>query len=103
MLYDTFLFPTVLRHKPPLWVFLVAFHLSLILLLIGHLELIAEFRIFQIVPHEVFIDNGFVGLTLAVCLLFFLLRRMISPVKDLSVPRRLLPADPALFGRHLRQ
>lgn len=85
-LYDTFMFPTVLRHKPLLWVFLMAFHISLILLLIGHLELIAEFGIFQIVPHEVFIGNGYVGLTLAVCLLFFLFRRMISPVKDLSVP-----------------
>ena len=85
-LYDTFMFPTVLRHKPLLWVFLMAFHISLVLLLIGHLELIAEFGIFQIVPHEVFIGNGYVGLTLAVCLLFFLFRRMISPVKDLSVP-----------------
>jgi nitrate reductase gamma subunit len=85
-LYDTFMFPTVLRHKPLLWVFLIAFHISLVLLLIGHLELIAEFGIFQIVPHEVFIGNGYVGLTLAVCLLYFLFRRMISPVKDLSIP-----------------
>jgi len=85
-LNDTFLFPTVRRHKPVLWVFLMAFHICLILLLIGHLELIAEFPIFQIVPHEIFLGNGFVGLILAVCLLYFLFRRLISPVKDLSVP-----------------
>jgi nitrate reductase gamma subunit len=85
-LYDTFLFPTVLRHKPLLWLFLISFHISLVLLLVGHLELIADIGIFQIVPHEIFLGNGFVGLTIAVCLLFFLFRRFTSPVKDLSIP-----------------
>ena len=85
-LYDTFLFPTVRRHKPVLWVFLLAFHICLLLLLIGHLELIADFEIIQIIPHEVFLGNGFVGLILAICLLYFLFRRFLSPVKDLSVP-----------------
>jgi nitrate reductase gamma subunit len=85
-LTDTFLFPTVRRHKPVLWVFLMAFHICLLLLLIGHLELMADFAIFQIIPHEIFLGNGFVGLILAVCLLYFLFRRLVSPVKDLSVP-----------------
>ena len=85
-LHDAFLFPTVRRHKPLLWVFLMVFHVCLVLLFIGHLELIAEFDIFQVVPHQVFIGNGFVGLILAVCLLYFLFRRFLSPVKDLSVP-----------------
>ena len=85
-LYDTFFFPTVLRHKPLLWVFLMSFHICLILLVIGHLELLADMAIFQIVPHDIFLGNGFVGLILAVCLLYFLFRRLISPVKDLSVP-----------------
>jgi len=85
-LYDTFLFPTVLRHKPLLWLFLMAFHVCLFLLLIGHLELLADFDIFQVVPHEIFLGNGFVGLILAVCLLYFLFRRFITPVKDLSIP-----------------
>ena len=85
-LYDTFLFPTVLRHKPLLWLFLMAFHVCLFLLLIGHLELLADFDIFQVVPHEIFLGNGFVGLIAAVCLLYFLFRRFVSPVKDLSIP-----------------
>ena len=83
---DTFLFPTVLRHKPVLWVFLMAFHICLLLLLIGHLEILADFAVFQIIPHEIFLGNGFVGLIAAVCLLFLLFRRFITPVKDLSVP-----------------
>jgi nitrate reductase gamma subunit len=85
-LYDTFLFPTVMKHKPLLWVFLMLFHVCLFLLLIGHLELIQDFEIFQIIPHYVFLGHGYVGLLLAVSLLFFLGRRFSSPVKELTVP-----------------
>ena len=84
-LTDTFLFPTVRRHKPVLWVFLMAFHVCLLLLFIGHLELLADFAVFQVIPHDIFLGNGFVGLILAICLLYFLFRRFVSPVKDLSV------------------
>ena len=85
-IYDTFLFPTVRRHKPLLWVFLMFFHIGLLLLIIGHLELIGEFDILQIIPHEVFLGQGYVGLTLSIALLFFLFRRFLSPVRELSVP-----------------
>lgn len=85
-LFDALLFPTVRRHKPVLWVFLMVFHIGLILLFIGHLELIWDLAIFQIIPHEPFLGKGFLGLVLALCLLFFLFRRFLSPVKELSVP-----------------
>jgi nitrate reductase gamma subunit len=85
-LYDTFLFPTVRRHKPVLWIFLVAFHIALLLLIIGHLELLGEFAIFQVIPHEVFLGQGYVGLILCLSLLYFLFRRFASPVRELSVP-----------------
>lgn len=85
-LADTFLFPTVRRHKPLLWVFLIIFHIGLLLLIIGHLELFAEIDLLQVIPHRVFLGGGFVGLTVAVCLLYFLFRRFGSPVRDLSVP-----------------
>ena len=52
-LHDTFLFPTVRRHKPVLWAFLMLFHFGLALLVTGHLELLAEFKPFQIIPHEI--------------------------------------------------
>lgn len=83
---DTFLLPTVRRHKPVLWIFLMLFHISFLVLIIGHLELIDDFRIIQIIPHEVFIGNGFIGLILSLALLYFLFRRFSSPVKELSVP-----------------
>ena len=85
-LYDTFLLPTVRRHNPILWIFLMLFHISFFLLIIGHLELIDEYRIFQIFSHEVFLGKGFLGLILSVALLFFLFRRFVSPNRELSVP-----------------
>jgi nitrate reductase gamma subunit len=85
-LWDTFLFPTVRRHKPVLWIFLILFHICLLILIIGHLELFGEFEILQIVPHEIFIGKGLVGLLTGVSLLYFLFRRFRSPVRDLSVP-----------------
>lgn len=85
-LHDTFLLPTVRRHKPVLWVFLMLFHISFFLLIIGHVELINDFRIFQVIEHEVFLGRGFLGLILSLALLFFLFRRFVSPNRELSVP-----------------
>ncbi|MBU2550340.1 MAG: respiratory nitrate reductase subunit gamma [Proteobacteria bacterium] len=85
-LADALLLPTVRRHNPVLWVFLMVFHLCFLLLLLGHLELITEMSWLQVWQHEVFMGRGFIGLLLAVSLLFFLFRRFISPTKDLSVP-----------------
>lgn len=85
-LADTFLFPTVRRHKPLLWFFLILFHLCILLLIIGHLELFGEIGWIQAIPHEVFLGKGFVGLLTAAALLYFLFRRFRSPVRELSVP-----------------
>ncbi len=85
-LLDTFLFPTVRRHKPLLWVFLIAFHICILLLIIGHLELFGEIEILQLIPHEIFLGQGLVGLIASIGLLYFLFRRFISPVRELSVP-----------------
>ena len=85
-LHDTFLFPSIRRHKPVLWVFLIFFHIALFFLIIGHLELLGEFTVFQIIPHEVFLGQGYVGLILCLALLYFLFRRFVSPVRELSVP-----------------
>jgi nitrate reductase gamma subunit len=85
VLHDAFLMPTIRRHQPVFWVFLMVFHICLLLLIVGHLELIWDIGIFQIIPHEVFIGKGFVGLLSFVCLLVFMYRRFLSPVRELSV------------------
>ena len=84
-LHDTFLFPTVRKHKPLLWIFLMAFHICLLLLIIGHLELFGDIGVLQLIPHEIFLGQGFVGLVAALALLYFLFRRFSSPVRELSV------------------
>ena len=85
-LYDTLAMPTVRRHNPLLWIFLMSFHICLFLLILGHIELFGEISIFQIIPHEVFLGRGFVGLILSLCVLFFLARRFFSPTRDISIP-----------------
>lgn len=85
-LFDTFLLPTVRRQKPVLWVFLMLFHICFLFLIIGHIELIREFGTIQIIPHDIFLGKGFIGLILSIALLFFLFRRFISPYRELSVP-----------------
>lgn len=83
---DTFLMPSVFKAKPVMWFFLMVLHFCIFILLIGHIELINDFRIFQIIEHDIFIGRGFVGLALFVCLLYFLFRRFSSQARYLSVP-----------------
>jgi len=85
-LYDSFTFPTVRKHNPLLWIFLILFHICFLFLIIGHIELIAKIDAFQVIRHEIFLGRGFIGLILAIALLFFLFRRFVSPNRDLSVP-----------------
>lgn len=105
VLSDTFLFPTIRRHKPRLWVFLMIFHIALLLLFLGHLELFSDFRILQVIEHEVFLGHGFVGLAILVCVIYFFLRRIKSPVRELSVPEDyfllLLLLLTAIFGSQM--
>ena len=85
-LHDTFLFPTIRKHKPLLWLFLMAFHICILLLILGHLELFGDIETLQLIPHEIFLGQGFVGLIASIALLYFLFRRFLSPVRELSVP-----------------
>ncbi len=67
---DTFLFPTVRRHKPLLWVFLIVFHVCLLLLIIGHLELFDEIAPPGDPPRGV-PGTGYVGLFILRCSISF--------------------------------
>jgi len=84
-LVDTFLMPTIFRVKPVMWFFLFVFHICVLLLIIGHIELFYAFSIFQIIPHEIFIGKGFVGLLMLISLLYFFFRRFTPVAKHLSV------------------
>lgn len=86
-LYETLLSPSVLRSHPVHWVFLMAFHVAFLLLVLGHAELIADIGVLQAIRHEVFLGGGVVGITLLAALLFFLFRRFHSPAGQISVPQ----------------
>jgi nitrate reductase gamma subunit len=85
-LTDALFMPMVRRQSPVLWVALMLFHLSVAVLVLGHLELFADMPWLQLWPHEIFAGAGFAGVTAFVCLLFLLFRRFVPPAKDLSVP-----------------
>ena len=85
-LCDTFLYPRTLRTHPVHWVFLITFHAAFLLLILGHLELIGEIGVLQIIRHKVFLGRGVVGITLLVAVLFFIFRRFHAPVSEISDP-----------------
>ncbi len=83
---DAFLVPSALRKDPGFWFVIVAFHVAVLFLVIGHLELIREFSIFQVIPHHVFIGAGWVGIVSILSVLYFLFRRFKSPWREISIP-----------------
>ncbi len=87
---EAFAVPSAWRKDKVFWLFIIAFHVSFFLLFIGHLELIREFKFLQIIPHQVFLGAGAVGIILMVTVLYFLFRRFRSPWREISVPEDFL-------------
>lgn len=83
---DAFAVPTAFNKTKVFWFFIVVYHVAFVLLFIGHLELIREFKVLQIIPHRVFLGAGWVGIALIVSVLYFLFRRFRSPHNAISVP-----------------
>jgi len=83
--WDAFTMPTVRKHKPLFWFFLAAFHIAVAVLIIAHLDVIPQLRITRAdSPHM--IGNGAAGVVLTISVVYFLLRRFRTPVRELSVP-----------------
>lgn len=87
---EAFLVPSAWRKAKVFWFFIIAFHVGFALLFVGHLELIREFAVLQIIPHQVFLGAGAVGGILIVSTLYFLFRRFRSPWREISVPEDFL-------------
>ncbi len=102
---ESFLVPTAFKKNKLFWLMIIAFHAAFFLLFIGHIELIREFAIIQIIPHQVFLGAGFVGITLIISVLYFLFRRFKSPWREISVPEDyiilLLLFLTFIFGSHM--
>jgi nitrate reductase gamma subunit len=106
ILSDIFLFPGVTRRKDTaFWVFFGLFHIAIFFLFLGHLELIADIKVIQLMKHKIFLGKGLVGLLLVVSLFFFLFRRFRSPYRELSVPEDFILIlgllSTSFFGAHM--
>jgi nitrate reductase gamma subunit len=84
-LKDTFTMPQVRRHKPLFWVFLMIFHISFLLLILGHLDILPGI---SMMPEESrhMLGYGLVGVGVTLPLFYFLFRRFRSPNREITVP-----------------
>jgi [DsrC]-trisulfide reductase subunit M len=83
--WDALSMPTVRKHEPRLWFFLIVFHIALILLILAHLDLLPQITIMA--PDSVhMVGFGAIGMVVTISLLYFLFRRFRSPVREISVP-----------------
>jgi nitrate reductase gamma subunit len=98
---DAFLMPTVKKHKPLFWVFLMIFHVAFLLLILGHFDLLPQISILPESSKHM-LGWGLVGVGVTVPLFYFFIRRFKTPNREISVPADyillLLVIFLALFG-----
>jgi nitrate reductase gamma subunit len=84
-LKDTFLMPQVRKQKPLFWVFLMIFHISFLLLILGHLDILPNI---SLMPEDSrhMLGKGLVGVGVTLPLFYFLFRRFKSPYREITVP-----------------
>jgi nitrate reductase gamma subunit len=89
---DSFVFPEVIKFDRWMWIFTILFHFGLLGAFVGHLRLFQEFTPLVELLGSKGMDRftswsgGFMGVVLIVGLLYYLLRRLNFPFKELSVP-----------------
>ncbi|MHB1483491.1 MAG: respiratory nitrate reductase subunit gamma [Saccharofermentanales bacterium] len=98
---DTFLMPQVRKFKPLLWIFLLIFHVSFVLLILGHLDILPGISLIPESSRHM-LGAGIVGVGVTLPLFYFLFRRFKSPNREITVPADylllLLIIFLALFG-----
>ncbi len=82
---EAFTMPSVRRHQPVLWVFLGLFHLGMLGLILSHLDLFPGLRLSP-ADSKHMLGHGAIGVAVTVSVLYFLIRRFRSPVREISVP-----------------
>jgi nitrate reductase gamma subunit len=84
-LIDAFTFPTVLRKAPLFWGVLITFHVAIVLLFLGHLDLFPQVHLMPAESRHM-LGAGVVGLLFTLPLFVFLHRRFQEPLRLVSVP-----------------
>lgn len=83
-LQETFTMPQVRRQAPVFWIFLMVYHVAFLLLIIAHLDLLPGIRIMPPDSRHM-LGAGSVGVAVTLGLIYFLLRRMRHPTREISV------------------
>jgi nitrate reductase gamma subunit len=84
-LIEAFTWPTILAKQPLFWAFLVAFHVGLVIIFFGHLDLFPQISICPSDSRHM-LGAGLGGLLFTAPLLYFMHRRLKEPVRLISVP-----------------
>jgi nitrate reductase gamma subunit len=81
--YDTFLMPAIRTDRPVFWFFLILYHIAFLLLILGHLDLIPGINIMDPESRHM-VGNGGAGVALTLSVIYFIGRRLKSPVREVS-------------------
>ncbi len=84
-LVEALTWPTILRKAPVFWGMLVAFHLGLVVLVLGHIDLFPQVNLVPAGSRHM-VGWGLGGLLFTLPLLYFMNRRVKEPVRLISVP-----------------
>lgn len=84
-LAETLAMPQVRKHKPLFWVFLMLFHISFLLLILGHLDILPGISLMPEASRHM-LGYGLVGVGVTLPLFYFLFRRFRSPNREITVP-----------------
>jgi nitrate reductase gamma subunit len=89
---DSFVFPEVIKFDRWMWVFTILFHFGLLGAFVGHLRLLQEFTPLvnllgpKAMDRFALWSGGFMGIVLIAGLIYYFLRRLNFPFRELSVP-----------------
>jgi len=84
-LAETLAMPQVRRHAPLFWVSLALYHVAFLSLILGHLDLFPHIRIMPAGSRHM-LGAGAVGVAVTIPVIYFLLRRLRSPLREISTP-----------------
>jgi nitrate reductase gamma subunit len=82
---DAFGMEQIRKRRPLFWVFLVIFHVGLIGIFLGHLDILPEIHIVSESSRNM-IGAGVFGLMVTIPVFYFIGRRFKSPVREISTP-----------------
>jgi nitrate reductase gamma subunit len=82
---DAFGMPQVLKREPLFWVFLVMFHLGILGIILGHVDILPSVSIVKESSRDM-VGAGLFGVMVTLPVFYFIGRRFKSPVREISTP-----------------